>query len=264
MSAFSIKIYGFLLFLFGVDIASGQDYTLPSESKTPVIVLAYEGGFTPQRISNEPEMQVLADGSVILGSPYGQVKRVIGSINGERLQQILRYLLSKQRIGGFNVSKIQELVSAEQVKQEQFVTISDAATTTIQVYVEGNSYEAKFYGLSEMAEEYSEVEELNQLEDIRRYLESFRSEVYAGGKQKVTQYLEMANERLKQQYPEVSPLTLDDFQRAWQFNDDRIYVSFFREDIIDTDQIRNIAVSISIPSEKGLQIDISVNKRANN
>ena len=267
MSIFSFALYGCLLLIFGADIAWGQDpntYILPNEPKTPVIVLAYEGGFTPQRVNDEPELQILADGTVILGAPFGQMKRVVTTVETSRLHQMLQFILEDQQFPNFDQDSLQDTVRSEQVRRGQGLTITDAPTTIIRITADDNTYETKVYALSQMSQEYPEVGMLNRLESIRRYLEAYRTEVYAGGEQGIARYVEIANQKLQEQFPNVLPLTKEDIQGIWQFANNDVSVSFVREE--QTEDSISVYTSVDIKALSGQthQVNAFVNASTKN
>ena len=257
MRSSSLVIYNLLIVILGISLS----YALPQDDpKTPVVVLAYEGGFTSPRVNNEPDLQILADGTVILGAPFGQKKRIETKIELQRLQQLLKFLLDEQQFAKFNAQKVQDLVQAEQKKQGRAIAIDDAATTVIRIHADGKTVQARFYGLPMMAQQFPAVTELGQLEAARKHLEKLRAEVYAGGKQGVTHYLNLANQQLKEKYSSVSLLTTEDLRNAWQFSNGNTHVSFARDEQVGGGRSRFTSVTINIPSGENPRVVAVVNE----
>lgn len=250
----SIVICSSLIVTLGLGLSCTPKYALPTDPKTPVVVLTYDGGYTPPRVNDEPDLEILADGTIILGAPFGLKKRIESKIERQRLQHLLNFLLNEQQLQKFDARKVLDSIQAEQQKQGEIVEVEDAVTTVIRIHANGKTIEVKFYALSDMAQEYPTVRELGQLEAARRQLEDFSAEVYAGGKQGVLRYLNLANKHLKGKYPNVPPLTVGNLQNCWQFANGNTRVSFIREEQLDEKKSRITVASINIPAGQPPQI----------
>ena len=73
----------------------GTPYALPDDPKAQVIVFNFKGGFTPPRKNNDPTLQILADGTMILGAPFGTLKRLEHKITQGQLQKLLAFMLQE-------------------------------------------------------------------------------------------------------------------------------------------------------------------------
>lgn len=237
-------------------------HTLPKDPKAAVIVLEYQGGFTPPRTNNEPALTIQADGTVILGAPFGQRKRIEAKIDQNELQELLRYLLDDQQMAKFDSAKVKDAVRAEQQKKGGLaIAIADASTPYLLVNADGKEYEAKYYALGMMASQYPAVKELARFEAARKRLEQFRSKVAIGGPKVVTKYLAMANEQLKADHPQVPALNDEHLQSAGEFVNGRVYVSFNRQEKLDDGDVRYTSVSINVPANDKPQVRANVSVR---
>ena len=91
-------------------------------------------------------------------------------------------------------------------------------------------------------------------------MEKLRAEVYAGGKQGVTHYLNLANQQLKEKYSSVSLLTTEDLRNAWQFSNGNTHVSFARDEQVGGGRSRFTSVTINIPSGENPRVVAVVNE----
>lgn len=206
--------------------AQEKAHKLPKQKKAPVIVLEYQGGFTPPRKNNEPSMQILADGTVILGAPFGIKKRIETKINQKEIQSLLQYGLDELKLSKFDAAKVKMAMKA--AGKPRFA-IADAPTTVIQINADDKTIEAKFYALGFTARQYPKIKELSRLEAFRKRLEKLRAEINAGGEKGIAKHLKLVNAELKAKYPKVKPLQAKDLQSAWHRANGKVYVNFMRQ-----------------------------------
>lgn len=247
-----------LIVVLGLTLSCTPKYALPKEPKIPVISLSYEGGFGPPIVNKEPSLQILADGTVKLGAPFGQKKRIETKIEGGRLQQILYFLLDKQQLQSFDPEEVSRLIQIEQRQREQVIAVEDAGTTYIHIHVAGEIIELEFNALPEMAQEFPTVMELGRLEAARGHLENLRKEIYVGGREGVVHYLNLANKHLKEENPDIPPLAAENLQNCWQFANNSTYVGFGREERINEETTRITSVTITIAVGESPQIVTNV------
>lgn len=230
-------------------------YELPGEKNAPVLVLDYEGGFTPPRKNNEPALLIQADGTVILGAPFGQKKRVKTQISQEQVQELLRFALAENHLGEFDADAIKK----EMAKGGPQLRIADAPTTVVRIQANGKQHEAKFYALGLKVSQYPQIKALAHLENVRKRLEQLRTEINAGGKAGIAKHLKLANAKMKAEHPDLKPLTVEDLQSAWQRATGETTIHFQRTEKLAEDTTRYISANVQYPVGKDPQVTVRVN-----
>jgi hypothetical protein len=200
--------------------ATGMKYALPDDPKAAVIVLDFKGGFTPPRISDEPTLTIRADGAVDIPAKFEGQKAFKGKLDIEEVQQLLAFIIEKQKFLEYDPAKVREKLAAGGPR----LAVADAATTVIRVTVDGRTKEASHYALGIGGK----IEELERLAAIQRRLMQVQSVVQLGGKDQVAKWLEPINAELKKQHPDAAPLTGDDLQSGGERVDGSVYLSFAR------------------------------------
>jgi hypothetical protein len=242
--------------------AAAKKHTLPADPKTPVIVLEFQGGFTPPRKNNEPALTIRADGTAILGAPFGMRKRIEHELGEERLQELLRYILDEKKLGEFNAKDVQgEIRQIQQAKGGLGLHVADAATTSVRVNADGKEMEAKYYAVGMVARQYPEVEPLAALYDVQRHLQGVMNEIYAGGPEGVARLVKMANEALKQEASAVPGFTAEHLTSATRMADGRLSAHFSRTEELEGDRVRHSSANLKIPAEGEPEVNAHVTTR---
>ena len=238
-----------------------KKHTLPKDPKAAVIVLEYQGGFTAPRTNNEPPLTILADGTVILGAPFGQRKRIEAGISQNQLQELLRFILDEQKMATFNSTRVKKAVRAAQKKRGAAIRIADAATPVLRVQADGKRFEAKYYALSMMALQYPEIKSLARFDAVRKRLERFQGEIYAGGRVGLIKHLALVNKKLETDNPEVPALKAEDLKTASQLTNGRMFVNFFRTEKLGKGVLRHTTAYVTIPADGKTQVNANVTVR---
>lgn len=229
--------------------AVGMKYALPADPQAAVIVLDFKGGFTPPRISEEPTMTIRAGGDIVIPAKFEGQKAYKGKISPEELQQLLAFIIEKQKFLEYDPAKVREKLNAGGPR----IAIADAATTVIRVTVGGETKEVSHYALGMGAK----VEELVRLAAIQRRLLQVQSVVQLGGKEQLAKWLEVVNAELKKQHPDVKPFTADDFQSGGERTDGSVYVSFSRSTGDDPAKAHNTSAFVNKPAGGEAKITVS-------
>ncbi len=212
------------------------------------MVFDYQGGFTPPRTSNDATMTIRADGTVILGAPFGQLKRIETKIPSQKVQEILHRLLDEFHLDKFDEAKVKRAVARVQMQRGGIAPrIADAPTTIVRIHADGKRSTAQYYAVGMVARQYPTVKELTHLEAARKYLEQVRAEVYLGGPKGVARYVKIANAELAKSTTKAPPLKAADLQSASVFADGRTTVSFQREEKLAPTRRRITSVIINVP-----------------
>ncbi len=188
-----------------------SQHELPDDPRAVVISMDYKGGMLPRK-DHSPVLQILANGTVRIGNPWGLSREVEGQISQLELQQLLNMAIAKNSFFKFDQETVKQAIRAEQQAGGLFFRVADASTTVIRIHADGKDHTAEYYALSMHARQHPKIEELQQLLNIQQRLQQVMSVVKAGGVEATQAYLKQANAELKKQAPQAAPLTIDDLQ----------------------------------------------------
>ena len=201
-------------------VQTKPSYALPTDPQAAVIVLDFQGGFTPPRTSEKPNLTIRRDGSIEIPARFVGQKSFAGKIDQDELQTLLDFIIRENEFFEYDAAA----VAAKLAKAGPRFAVADAATTVIKVNTTGKSKEVSHYALGIG----TSVPELDRLKAIQQRLMRVQSVVQLGGKEQVAKWLDIANEQLKAQHPDVAPLMADHLQSGGKRSDGSVYISFAR------------------------------------
>ncbi len=181
----------FLLIACSATIALSKEFELPEDPSTPVIVYDSAGGFTPRPVNNDPVMQILSDGTVLLGNRFKEGEPVQAKISSDELQKLLAFMLEEKKFREITAKTIQEKSAAADKAKAKALggngiifapRIADAPTTVVKVNVDGKPHEAKHYALFFAVRQYKDVQELQNLHAIAQHLQQLDRKLRAADK----------------------------------------------------------------------------------
>lgn len=237
------------------------EYKLPSDPKTPVIVLNYVGGFTLPKISQEPTMSIYPDGKIVIPQKFQNTQAYEGQLTAEELQELLYEILDKHDYASYSQEavnkKIQEAKDAAKAAGQPIFQIADAPTVKITVNANGKTIESSHYpsGINE-----NDIEELKNRAAIQQRLSRVMSMVQMGGKEEVAKWLKEANKELANQFPDAKPLKMEHFTGGSNRPGNNMHIFFSRrshdkDGKIDRNNFTN--VMISKPVNGNLKITVT-------
>ena len=236
-------------------------YELPKDPKAAVLTLDFTGGVGPPRQNDEPTLVIRADGTAIVGNPWGQQKRMEVKLEKAQVQALLWFALEKNKFFDLDAAKLKgEVMEAQQKKGGLGFAIADAATTTIRIHANGKEHEVQYYALGMAANQWPQVKGLASLHAIEKKLNQVRSEIYAGGPAGVAERLKLANAELKAKHPDAAPLTANDLQTAWQLANGQTTVAFMRQSEADG-KITTINAQVAEAEKGPAKVTVNVNVR---
>lgn len=206
--------------------ADDEAYKLPEKADAAVITLDYPGGQI-QRVSDEPVLEIRANGVVILGNPWGQSERIETKISAEELQQLLKEILKTHEFFELDSAKMKAAVQASQAGGLRF-SVADGATTVVRVETADKQHELKYYVLRMDAQKYPDIKSLQHLRAIEELLSHRMHLIRAGGPEGVAEKLKIANEALAKEFPDAKPFTADDLAFAYKYARGNQRISFAR------------------------------------
>ncbi|HEY9774925.1 MAG TPA: hypothetical protein V6C81_14270 [Planktothrix sp.] len=139
---------------------TSRTHQLPKDGQTAVIVDSSLGGLR-RHVSQEPLLQVLADGTVKVGDPFGQGIKMEGKLSAQELQALLGYILDQQHFWD---------IKPDDLCLRPGLKVTDATTTKVMVECDGSQYEVSCRALggvhTPVAERLSAIDtRLRQLRD---------------------------------------------------------------------------------------------------
>jgi hypothetical protein len=224
-------------------------HQLPDDPQAVVIVLDFQGGFTPPRQNQDAHLTIRADGSVLTGAPWGQRKRIEARLTMVELHDLLNYILDEQKLSEFDAGQVQQQVRAIQQQRGSFLAIADAPTTVVKVQADGKTWVAQYYALPLAARQFPEVMPLQRLLAVQQRLQSIYNRLHAGGTDGLKRYLELANAALRAKDAQVRPLSADDLQSATSLVNGQVQLSFARQEPAGPNQTRYVSVQIRDPGD---------------
>jgi RNA polymerase sigma factor (sigma-70 family) len=227
---------------------------LPKDPKAPVIVLDYMGGGI-RRQSDEPILEIRADGTLLLGNPFGTGKKAETKLSPQEVQDLLRYILRSNDFLNITEGKITAAIQAND--KGPFVAVTGASILIVRVHADGKEHQVKYYAAGTMAGLHPKVKELAQLVAIEKRLDQVCKVVTAGGKEAVAAALKLANERLHKDYPKAPVLTDEDLSQAIA-RQDTLVLTFLRQRIsADKDPATYVRVTIEKPAKGETKVTVA-------
>lgn len=230
-------------------LETGARHQLPDDPRAVVISMDYKGGMLPRK-DHSPVLQILANGTVKIGNPWGQSQEIEGQISTLELQQLLDMAITKNSFFKFDQETVKQAIRAEQQAGGLFFRVADASTTVIRVHADDKDHTAEYYALSMHANRHPKIEELQNLQAIQKRLQQVMSVVKAGGPEATQKYLDQANAELRRQEPQAAPLTIGDLQYANIRPDGRRQLRFYRAKTNESGKVESyVSVQIDHPQQ---------------
>ncbi|MFO0825543.1 MAG: carboxypeptidase-like regulatory domain-containing protein [Gemmataceae bacterium] len=153
--------------------------TLPKDPNAVVVRLDYVGGYTPPRKTNDPYLEILADGRVTLTDPFGSKSTVRTKISHENLLNFVTFAVKENHFFELDSAAIRQTIQAE-VKKKKVPTVTDLPTTVITIRTADRSHEVRCYAPDFYAGQLPDLKDLQRLEAVHRrlakYMDSLRGE----------------------------------------------------------------------------------------
>ncbi len=152
-------------------------YTLPTASDTIIIQWRTVGGLSIER-SNIADLMIYADGKTVVGPRFNQGNPVESQLKTEQIQDLLRFAIDENQFFEFDSRAVNEEIKAilrqRQADSQDVGVIAvplgppyvDAGTTVILIAANGQQHEVRFQGLVFAAQDFPEIEALQQLRAI--------------------------------------------------------------------------------------------------
>ncbi len=236
--------------------ARGQDaetpaprYALPDDPAAVVLSLDWRGGYAPPRESERPQLEVRADGTLVVPDRSGGDAHLTDRLSPDELQELLRFALDERRLLAFDAERVAAQIARH---DDVLVLVEDAATTVVAVDLPGHRGEARFDALDLFAREHPDVRALQDLHAVSRRLQGLMFAVQAGGRASMDRLLAAANAKLVAREPQLAPLGLADVTHVGRAQDGTMTVRLVRR----LEEDRHLVVTVTAPAEGQPSVEV--------
>ena len=187
--------------------AEGQsdEYNLPEDPKTPVIVFDRTGGFRMRpTVEIEPVLQIFGDGRVVAGRTSDQTGHAEIKIDRDRIQSLLKQCIAEQKFMEITSEGIREAIE----ESGQRVMIADAPSTEITINLKDKQNKVSVYALGYIANNMQGIEAVQRVQQVAQVLQLAHAEAVIGGMEKLEETLAFANQELHKKFPNAPELSL--------------------------------------------------------
>lgn len=179
----------FFLMSMSVIYRSDQvNHTLPNDPEAIVIQWRTVGGLSGYN-GDTADLTVYADGKTTVGPRLSQGEIAKSCLTGEQIQQLLSFAIDENKFFAFDARVVQEAVNDALEKRRatsqegDAIAVPlgppyiDAGTTIILIAADGKRHEVRYQGLFFAAQDFPEIEALQQLRAIELKLLSVAKEI---------------------------------------------------------------------------------------
>lgn len=152
-------------------------HTLPTASDAIVVQWRTIGGLTIDR-SNIADLTIYADGRTVVSPRFSQGNPVEDQLDMGQIQDLLKFAIDENNFFGFDEravnAEINAVLQQRQANSQEIGAIAvplgppyiDAGSTVILITADGQQHEVRFQGLFFAAQDFPEIEALQQLRAI--------------------------------------------------------------------------------------------------
>jgi RNA polymerase sigma factor (sigma-70 family) len=155
-----------------------KEIMLPKDPKAVVVSMTVTGGMIRNK-TNDPYLQILADGQVIV------IDRVTGAkkeskLTPEKLQELLRFIVQDQDFLALTEAKIKDEYAKETAKSKVGIAVGDGCTSRISVKANDKESEVGYYAASAFSKQFPKVKSLAQFAAVENRLNDLAVSVQKG------------------------------------------------------------------------------------
>ena len=210
---FTALVPTLLIVVPSAPVPNAPQFQLPKDPKAIVIEFDYAGGFTPPPKNNKPNLTITADGTVTANNRFSGDSATM-RLSPAEVQELLAFIITENKFLEYDPAKVEQAVEDVTRKNGPVPQVADAPSTVVKVRTADKEHKASYYALGMAANQFKEIKPLQQLHAIEYRLGRLQAITWAGGPKVVDEYLKLVNEKLKAEYPDVAPLTRDEFRYA--------------------------------------------------
>ena len=209
-----------LLLLLSACAAQQTRYELPEDG--PVIVLDTKGARRAQ-----PPLVIKQDG--VMHSAAGKT-----SIDADRLQTLLRFLIEEQQFLDIDSEAIKLAIHQENSQRGSALAILHAPTSVLTLNLRDRTHRVEVHALQFEAKAHPRIESLQRLALIQRRIIREFSIALLGGDRTAQSLCDLASAELAQRHPERAPFKLTDLAAAGRRKDGSLVAHFRRDETATT------------------------------
>ncbi len=178
------------------------------------------------RTKEGPTLEIQAKGTVAVNDPHGAGKPVEAQLSADQLQQLLQFVVREQSFFALDSAKLEQDLRA--ARRKEGISSEGRVVDEVRVRADAKDHEVRGQDIAANAERTAEAKKLAAI--VHR-LEQLKAWAYAGGDSGLKHSLAAANEKLRADFPDASPLTADDLQSAVQRTNGSTQVFFHRRGV---------------------------------
>ncbi len=200
------------LWLVGDGRAEKPRVVLPDDPQKVVLLWDFRRADLP-RSKEEPQVRLLANGSLTVIDPHGPGKTLVMKLSAPEVQELLDFVIHDQGFFTLDSGKVQACIRAAQLQDGLAPSTVEMDATVLRVCADGREHVVRCSDLHSYADR---ADETKRLAAIQQRLQRLVHWSYAGGQPGIEAALKRANERLRQEFPEAPLLSAGDLQFAVQ------------------------------------------------
>jgi hypothetical protein len=250
---FLVAVFG-LAAVLNVSAQVGPLIRLPSDGSATILTLDYRGGYGPERKVSNPVLSIHADGNAAVMDSDG--KRLAQyKLTASEIQEVMQYIVSEQEFFGIDLSEIDRGMVEEDKKTGTSVSIFDVSTTVIHVTTADKDLEIRLNALGTWVNRYPKIQPLQRLDRVENRLIRLMDEFKPGARQTIAAALVAVNEAMKQEHPELPPMTLDEYRHTGSDANGTTSTQFIQPQGNRDTLIATVTVSPGLPPRVTLKVE---------
>ena len=221
-------------------------HVLPREPKAAVIILDSKGGML-RRVSADPVLQVNADGSILVGDPYGAGRKVEGTLTAEELQTLLGFILDQQQLAK---------ITPDDLKMKAMMAVSDGITTVLTVNADDAAQQLSGYAVEMVAQQNGADSAAARFIVITKKLYGLADLTRLGGRPGLEKLIAAANTALKAQHPAEGQLVAGELKQAYAPAAGGAKAVFAHKVILSTGKWHMVWVTVTQPASGDATVSV--------
>ncbi len=219
---------------------------LPDDPQAVVLKYHIEGGgrrSTEEDFQPSTLLQVLANGTVLVGRNDPRATELEYSITKEEVRELLDDVINKNRILDITTDGIKQ--SMEDTGRKFFLL--NAPAHRISIELPNQKHEVEVDALVSTRKFYSDIEQIQTFAKLHDKFKVMRARAAIGTQDKIDKLMQAIDKKFKEQYSEGEPLTIEDVESAIIDEKGRLLAEFKR---VDDDGTRAFAYACTVRRSK--------------
>ncbi|MBA4186438.1 MAG: hypothetical protein C0467_00320 [Planctomycetaceae bacterium] len=145
---------------------------LPKDPTAVVVRLDYVGGYTPPRKTNDPFLQIRADGRVTLIDPFGSRKPIDVKLDPEGVLAFVKFAVEEKGFFAIDSAAMERTIKDE-AKRRKLPTVLDMPTTVVTIRTADGVHEARCYAPDFYAEQIPTLKSVQDFQAVHKRLADY-------------------------------------------------------------------------------------------